>query len=90
MSVNDRMFQSQGYTHVLTDKFDLTNVNNMVFYISGPKLLSNFEQLPVNLSCKFFGTLIRPILSYNCEIWYMDEYRAMLRAIRNNTGKIII
>jgi hypothetical protein len=23
----------------LTDKFDLTNVNNMVFYISGPKLL---------------------------------------------------
>jgi hypothetical protein len=26
-------------SHVLTDKFDLTNVNNMVFYISGPKLL---------------------------------------------------
>ena len=23
----------------MTDKFDLTNVNNMVFYISGPKLL---------------------------------------------------
>ena len=32
-------FYSQGNTHVLTDKFDLTNVNNMVFYISGPKLL---------------------------------------------------
>jgi hypothetical protein len=26
-------------THVLTGKFDLTNVNNMAFYISGPKLL---------------------------------------------------
>ncbi|CAB9544920.1 hypothetical protein BROOK1789C_2050 [Bathymodiolus brooksi thiotrophic gill symbiont] len=53
------------------------------------KLFSNFEQLPVNLSCKLFDTLIRPILSYNCEIWYMDEYlplyRAMLRATRNNT-----
>jgi hypothetical protein len=31
--------QSQGNTHVLTGKFDLTNVNNMAFYISGPKLL---------------------------------------------------
>jgi hypothetical protein len=53
------------------------------------KLFSNFEQLPANLSCKLFDTLIRPILSYNCEIWYMDEYlplyRAMLRATRNNT-----
>ena len=53
------------------------------------KLFSNFEQLPVNLSCKLIDTLIRPILSYNCEIWYMDEYlplyRAMLRATRNNT-----
>ena len=27
------------FTHVLTGKFDLTNVNNMTFYISGPKLL---------------------------------------------------
>ena len=30
---------SEGNTHVLTGKFDLTNVNNMAFYISGPKLL---------------------------------------------------
>ena len=53
------------------------------------KLFSNFEKLPVNLSCKLFDTLIRPFLSYNCEIWYMDEYpplyRAMLRATRNKT-----
>ena len=53
------------------------------------KLFSNFEQLPVNLSCILFDTLIRPILSYHCEIWYMDEYlplyRAILRATRNNT-----
>ena len=32
-------FWSQGNTHVLTGKFDLTNVNNMAFSISGPKLL---------------------------------------------------
>ena len=33
------------------------------------KGFANFEQLPVNLSCKLFDTLIRPVLSYNSEIW---------------------
>jgi hypothetical protein len=28
-----------GNTHVLIGNFDLANVNNMAFYISGPKLL---------------------------------------------------
>jgi hypothetical protein len=31
---------------VLTGKFDLTNVNNMAFYISGPKLL--FETIEIS------------------------------------------
>ena len=52
------------------------------------KLFSNFEHLPVNLSCKLFDTLIRPSLHYNCEVWYMDDYlplyRAILRAEKNN------
>jgi hypothetical protein len=52
------------------------------------KLFSNFEHLPVNLSCKLFDTLIRPVLQYNCEVWYMDDYlplyRAILRAEKNN------
>ena len=36
---NLNIMHIQGNTHVLTGKFDLTNVNNMAFYISGPKLL---------------------------------------------------
>ena len=35
-----------GNTHVLTGKFDLTNVNNMAFYISGPKL--SFETTEIS------------------------------------------
>jgi hypothetical protein len=31
-------------THVLTDKFDLRNVNDMVFYISGPKDINDCEK----------------------------------------------
>jgi hypothetical protein len=53
------------------------------------KLFSNFEQLPVNLSCKLFDTLIRPILSYNCEIWYMDEYLPLCRAMLRATRKVV-
>ena len=52
------------------------------------KLFSNFQHLPVNLSCKLFDTLIRPVVNYNSEIWYMDDclplYRALLRAEKNN------
>ena len=52
------------------------------------KLFSNFEHLPVNLWCKLFDTLIRPVLQYNYEVWYMVDYlplyRAILRAEKNN------
>ena len=52
------------------------------------KLFSNVEHLPVHLSCKLFDTLIRPVLQYNCEVWYMDDYlplyRAILRTEKNN------
>lgn len=41
---------------------------------------SNFQSLPVNLSCKLFDLLIRPILLYNCEIWFMEEYLPIIRA----------
>jgi hypothetical protein len=38
--------------------------------------------------CKLFDGLIRPVLQYNCEVWYMDDYlplyRAILRAEKNN------
>ena len=42
------------------------------------KLFSNFEHLPVNLSCKLFDTLIRPVLQYICEVWYMEDYLPLI------------
>ena len=49
----------------------------------------NFNSLPVNLSCKLFDTLIRPVLLYNSEIWFMDSYltvyRSFNRASKNGT-----
>ena len=51
--------------------------------------MSNFNFVPTNLSCKLFDTLIRPILTYNSEIWFMDNFqsafRASNRAAVNNT-----
>jgi hypothetical protein len=41
----------------------------------------NFNSNPVNLSCKLFDILIRPILTYNSEIWFMDDYFSISRAI---------
>lgn len=41
---------------------------------------SNFQSIPVNLSCKLFDVLIRPILLYNCEVWFMEEYLPIVRA----------
>ena len=41
---------------------------------------SNFQTLPVNLSCKLFDILIRPVLLYNCEVWLPEEYLPVLRA----------
>ena len=41
----------------------------------------NFNSNPVNLSCKLFHILIRPILTYDSEIWFMDDYFSISRAI---------
>ena len=50
---------------------------------------SGFGQLPVRVSCNLFATLVKPILTYNSEICYMDTYiqfyRAKLRANKNSS-----
>ena len=52
------------------------------------KFMSNFNNIPTELSCKLFDILIRPILTYNSEVWFMDTYlpvyRALNRAEKNN------
>ena len=44
--------------------------------------------MAVNVSTHLFDSLVRPILTYNCEIWNMDVYKpyvnATERAKKNN------
>ena len=46
--------------------------------------------LPIKLSIKLFDVLIRPVLLYNCEIWFMDDYsptfKSLKRSKQNNTN----
>ena len=50
---------------------------------------SDFGQLPVKVACNLFDTLVKPILTYNSEICFMDSYlklfRAKLRAQKSHT-----
>jgi hypothetical protein len=36
--------------------------------------------LAVNVSTHLFDSLVRPILTYNCEIWNMDAYKPYFNA----------
>jgi hypothetical protein len=54
------------------------------------KIFSNFEQLPLNLSCKLFDTLLRYILTYNCEIWYMEDYLIYILVKKRNVTPLSI
>ena len=48
----------------------------------------NFENIPIKISLKLFDTLIRPIITYGCEIWFSD-YKFDLKNINNlNTEKL--
>ena len=42
--------------------------------------MSEFLHVPVELSCKLFDSLIRPIILYNSEIWYMEDYYYIYKA----------
>ena len=37
---------------------------------------SDLNELPAHLSVHLFDSVVRPILTYNCEIWYMDVYKS--------------
>ena len=43
--------------------------------------MSNFNFVPTSLSCKLFDILIRPILAYNAEIWFMDNFNSTFKAL---------
>lgn len=41
---------------------------------------SSLAGIPAKLSTHLFDSLVRPILTYNCEVWYMDVYRPYYNA----------
>ena len=43
--------------------------------------MSNFVNVPADLSCKLFDTLIRPILLYNSEVWFMENYLSIYKSV---------
>ena len=42
--------------------------------------LRALNDVPIKIYIKLFETLIKPILTYNSEIWYMDFYEKIVRA----------
>ena len=53
--------------------------------------ISNANIMPANLSCHIFDSLVRPILTFNSEIWYMDVYRSFYNSelrVNNNEKSI--
>ncbi len=40
----------------------------------------NLNNLPIDVTCNLFDALIKPILSYNAEITYLDSYISYFRA----------
>ena len=51
---------------------------------------SNFQTLSVNLLCKLCDILIWPVVLYNCEVWFPEEYLPVLRATdRANRNRTI-
>jgi hypothetical protein len=56
----------------------LSHLNRLSFinhyiktFFSLKKYMSNFQHVPVDLSCKLFDSLIRSIILYNSEIWFI-------------------
>jgi hypothetical protein len=50
------------------------SIKGLEAFFSLKKYLSEFLHVPVELSCKLVDSLIRPIILYNSEIWYMEDY----------------
>jgi hypothetical protein len=49
------------------------------FYKSlGERYTSDFGQIPVKVTCNLFDTLVKPILTYNLDISFMDSYLKFL------------
>ena len=74
----------------MLSKYARTNKKGLKALFALKSRFSNFQTLPVNLSCKLFDILIRPVLLYNYEVWFPEEYLTVLRATdrANRNGTI--
>ena len=48
------------------------------------KYMLNFVNVPADVSCELFDTLIRPILLYNSEVWFMDNYLSIYKSVNRS------
>lgn len=44
------------------------------------KYMEKILNFPIASQCRLFSALVRPILTSNAEIWYMDVYQKLLNA----------
>ena len=71
----------------MTQKGHLRGVNKnwekkvLNIFLLLKKYMPNFNNIPTELSSKFFDILMRPILTYNSEVWFMDTYLPVYRAL---------
>ena len=67
---------------------DLANKARKVLFAIN-SYTSDFGNIPVNVACNLFNTLVRPILTYNSEVCFMDSYlkfyNAQLRGQKSNS-----
>ena len=67
---------------------DLANKGRKVLFSMKAKT-SSLRNIPIEVSNNLFDKLVRPVLTYNSEIWFMDSYistfSASARADANNT-----
>jgi hypothetical protein len=50
----------------------------VMYSIKKKSYRSSLNELAVNVSTHLFDPLVRPILTYNCEIWNMDVYKPLI------------
>jgi hypothetical protein len=48
------------------------------------KYMLNLVNVPADVSCELFDTLIRPILLYNSEVWFMDNYLSIYKSVNRS------
>ena len=58
---------------VLSAKILAQKALKVLYSIKG--ITSHINQLPAKLSCHLFDCLVRPVLTFNSEIWYMEIYQ---------------